>query len=107
MDTVSYVVPVPSPKTLSKRGRPPGVSPTTKLHARKLLEVFKFPPEDYDGSNVKLAGYVQLSVSQLKRVLGYMEEIGVIERRTVRRPVVRGFPTCWMDRTIVVKQWEI
>lgn len=71
-------VEIPSKANPHSGNRAPGLpkgSRTTKtmVYRAKLLEIFKFPPEDYDGTNKKLSEYMGLSVRQVIRLLKQLE----------------------------------
>lgn len=78
---------VPSPRAFEA----PSVgrrSTKTAAHKRRLLELLRAPPSDYDGSNKKLAGYMGMSVRQVIRVLNLLKAEGSVKTKTSvsRRP---------------------
>lgn len=66
--------PVPTPGIKSWERSPSGVRAKTRAHEAKLLEIFRSPPADYDGSNKYLASTLSVSERQITRILRAMED---------------------------------
>lgn len=79
--TLGYI-PVRTPgKVVRKYSKTSASRPWTT----RLLEILRDPPEDFDGSNAKLAEYLGLSQRHVIRVLKQLEEQKLISiQRNVR-----------------------
>lgn len=81
---VRVVPPVNKPK-LRRSG--PRRSPKTEMHKARVIEILSAPPDDFDGSNAKLAEYVGLSERQITRVVAKLLESGQIRVKTNKQSV--------------------
>ena len=69
------------PKRYSRLKRPSQVGKTakTRVHKLELMKIFLSPPEGFDGSNKKLAGYLGLSERQISRLIKMLEVEGRVK----------------------------
>lgn len=81
----------------TRRTRGPGRK--TALHKAKLIEIFRDPPFDYDGTNAKLEQYLGLSERQIERLLKALAVEGLIKIDIQYRRRLQGTGT-YAVRTI-------
>lgn len=73
---------VPTQKTrLVRPERPSRVGKTAKsrVHKNAIMAILRNPPEEYDGSNKKLAEMLSMSTRQVSRLLKQLEADGKIK----------------------------
>jgi predicted ArsR family transcriptional regulator len=86
-----------------KQRKKPGVGATAKSrsHKTKILDFLREPPQDFDGTNGKIAQHLGLSAKQAQRLLHQLWGEGKIKLEYVQNamPGVNG-PQCRTTRFI-------